>query len=361
MKIFYVITTIERGGAENQLLILVSELVKAGNEIHIFNLKGKSDLKNDFVELGAQVHTNLVKVNIISKIIILRFMISKMKPDIVHAHLPLAEIVARFSIKNNSKYIITRHFGGNFFPGKNKYISSWLGRVASKSASSVIAISNFVEKLLVKNREVYDISKIKTVYYGFNEKIFFNKNYDETQYASRKEKTNLKVIGTVARLSPEKDLDTLITAFANLIKTNPDFELHIAGGGRLENSLKDLCSQLDVTNKVKFLGRINDVPNFLKSLSIFILTSKFEGFGMVLLEAMACKKPIIAANNSAITEVVGKHGAGLFFETSNNSDLLLKIKKILTMSKKEMKYAQKNQIDFFSSKKMAEEVMKIYI
>jgi glycosyltransferase involved in cell wall biosynthesis len=326
----------------------------------VYFLKGSPALEKEFLLSGAFLHHDLSSVNTIRKIKLLRNYINILKPDVIHAHLPAAELVSCFSITKESKYIITRHFGGQFFPNKNFKFSSLLGRFASKKACSVIAISNHVKRILIMNNEVYDNRKIKRVYYGFSKLNFTKPTSNKNNKYHRLNLNDKITIGTVSRLSPEKDLETLICAFARIAKKNNNFELKIAGDGELKSNLMNLCIKLEIANKVKFVGKVTNTVKFYKSLDIFVLSSKYEGFGMVLLEAMACGLPIVAANNTAIKEVLGHSGAGLLFKTSNQFDLVKKINQCLEIKSEGMIMAQEKQLQSFSDVVMAKNIQKLY-
>jgi glycosyltransferase involved in cell wall biosynthesis len=102
------------------------------------------------------------------------------------------------------------------------------------------------------------------------------------------------------------------------------------------------------------------VEDFLQNLDLFILTSVYEGFGLVLLEAMANRTPIIAANNSAIPEVIGQNSRYLF-ETGNLRELSEKIIENLSVSpRSEIASIQSSRLVLFDSKTMSKSVNLIY-
>ena len=93
----------------------------------------------------------------------------------------------------------------------------------------------------------------------------------------------------------------------------------------MKQELQNLAEQLEIGSAVTWLGRTKKIPQFLSSIDLFVLSSKYEGFGLVLLEAMATGTAILAANNSAIPEVLGENYPGLF-ATYNSEELANKIK-----------------------------------
>ncbi|TKX83975.1 glycosyltransferase family 1 protein, partial [Halorubrum sp. SS5] len=111
-------------------------------------------------------------------------------------------------------------------------------------------------------------------------------------------------------LGPRKGVDLAIESFAALDR--PDVELLIAGTGRHEDRLRNLASELGVSNRVRFLGFVPDdeLPALYASSDLFVLLSSYEGYGLVLLESMACGTPVVASRAGGITTVVdGKSGA----------------------------------------------------
>jgi glycosyltransferase involved in cell wall biosynthesis len=119
-------------------------------------------------------------------------------------------------------------------------------------------------------------------------------------------------IGTIGRLVPQKDYPTFLNAFSNVLKSVPNTDLYVVGEGNLQEELINLSKSLGINDKVHWIGKTEYIKDFLSKIDLFILPSKYEGFGLVLLEAMVAKKPIIAANNSAIPEVLGKTYEGFF-------------------------------------------------
>jgi glycosyltransferase involved in cell wall biosynthesis len=162
---------------------------------------------------------------------------------------------------------------------------------------------------------------ISVVYYGINHQDFQLHDFDREKW--RQQEFNCEpedfVFGTISRLVPQKDLQTLINAFSKISKEIM-CKLVIVGDGVQRNELEKLVKSLNLESKVHFLGKRRDIPELLHAIDAFALTSKYEGLGLVLLEALASEVPIIAARNSAIKEIVNDEVA-LMFETSSVPDL----------------------------------------
>jgi len=313
-KVTHLITTIERGGAEKQLLTLASKQVESGLKVEVFFLKGKPELKKEFEKSGVAVNKLLVGKSYLKQIALLSKYIRK-NPSPIHAHLPKSELLAAIVVSN--KYLVfTRHNSEPFWPGGPRVISNLLSKFVCKRASQGIAISNAVKSYLIKRGEIPTGYIIDVVYYGFQKNGSANStSLNSITNLINGQSSNFK-IGTIGRLVPQKDYPTLLSAFSNVLEKLPDAELYVVGEGCLQKDLMELCKSLGVSSKVHWLGKTEYINEFFSKIDLFILPSKYEGFGLVLLEAMVAKKPIIAANNSAIPEVLGKTYEGLF-QTGN--------------------------------------------
>jgi len=353
MKIVHVITTIRRGGAETQLLTLVRQQINLGYEVSIFYLKDDPELEPDFVSAGANVKAMLVGKNFLQQALLFRQ--SLHEPNtIIHAHLPKSELIASLA-KSNNRFLISRHNSEPFYPGAPKLVSRLLSNWVSFRSFGCISISNTVKNYLIENRELLDSRNHWVVEYGFNS------NFSKLKYKPKVSSDIQFTIGTVARLVPQKDLPTLLKGFAIYSADNDAARLLIVGLGSEESNLKNLAEVLDISEKVNWVDRTSNVYDVMSTLNIFCLTSKYEGFGLVLLEAMQAEIPIVAANNSAIVEVLGEEYPFLF-RTSDQLDLVEKLKQLSNPQHRDeaIKYL-KMRLTLFSPEIMAKKIDVIYV
>ena len=135
----------------------------------------------------------------------------------------------------------------------------------------------------------------------------------------------------VGRLYPEKSIDTLINAVPYIVKKHQNLLIMIVGAGYLEPELKKLVKNLNIEKYVNFLGKISD-EDLIKAYNacdIFVLPSLAELEGMVVLEAMACGKPIVIANAEVSASRYFVDGNGLLFEPKNSHDLAEKLETLI--------------------------------
>jgi glycosyltransferase involved in cell wall biosynthesis len=306
MKILHIITTIERGGAEKAVLTLAIAQKERGHEVTVAPLKGELDLLPIFRNHGIHILTHLKDKNPLRQVSLLRKI--RDNYEVVHAHLPRAELVARGALKQGL-LVITRHNSEQFFPGAPKFLSSRISRSVTKK-STVIAISNAVLVFLARNKELHSTARCSVIYYGY---LPTEKKSSKSFEKSRSRLQNSVVnIGTISRLVPQKNLTLLLQLTHNLISRGHNVVTSIVGAGSQEFFLRKWVSDAGIEKSVRFLGKSDRISEFLQELDFFVLTSTYEGFGLVLLEACDNSVPIIASNISAIPEVLGSNHPGLF-------------------------------------------------
>ena len=214
---------------------------------------------------------------------------------------------------------------------------------------------------MIKRGEIPTGYIIDVVYYGFQKDCSTNSvGFNFITNLMNNQSSNFK-IGTIGRLVPQKDYPTLLSAFSNALKSVPNIELYVVGEGYLQKDLIELGKSLGVNSKVHWLGKTEYINDFLSKIDLFVLSSKYEGFGLVLLEAMAAKKPIIAADNSAIPEVLGKTYEGLFL-TGDANALAHQIKTVISDKNFSERLVQSysSQLSSFDPSAMNKNVKSIY-
>ncbi len=358
-KIIHLITTLERGGAEKQLLILVKEQVSQELNVEVMYLKGKPDLKQEFEQLGVKVSDFVANKKFISQVKILKKYFRDYS-GLVHTHLPRAEVIAFLTV-NKKRYVISRHNHEQFWPSAPKVVSVLLSRISASRATGGIAISRTLKKYLIQNKEISKKFPMQVIYYGFSRKS--GSDLDQTSHKTQifTQTNDSFKLGIISRLVPGKDYPTLFKAFRRVLEKYGKIDLYIVGDGNQKEELSLLVKTLGINRNVFWLGKIDGVSKFLSELDLFVFTSKGEGFGLVVLEAMLASKPILAANNSAIPEVLGKSYSGLF-ETGNYKELALKISKVIESSEysKALIDSYQPQIELFNPNLMAKLVKQTY-
>ncbi|RDZ44869.1 glycosyltransferase family 1 protein [Haloferax sp. Atlit-10N] len=169
---------------------------------------------------------------------------------------------------------------------------------AGHDADKVIAISDHAYEQLTTSYGL-DVADVEMIPHGVDTDWFYPR--DEQHPAVDPDKTTLLYVG---RLGARKGLRLGLQAVAQV--NDPNLEFLIAGTGRHEERLRDLAAELGIENRIRFLGYVADeeLPKLYSSADVFILPSRYEGFGLVLLEAVACGTPVIGVDAGGIPTAV---------------------------------------------------------
>lgn len=330
MKILHVITTINRGGAENHLLDLTTGQAAEGHTVAVCYLKGDGYWCQALVERGIRVELlDLGRYGDPRPAFRLRSLLDEIGPDIVHAHMPPAELYARLALLGRKRpaLVISKHNDEPFYRGPGQFaMRSW---VAAR-ASTIIAISDAVKGYTQREITSYR-GAVRTVHYGIDVGPY--ESVRPADVAALRAGWGIPddawAIGTVARLVPQKSLHVLIAAYAAYLRrASKPSRLVIVGRGPLENELKQQASTLGIADSVIWAGFRSDIPVVMNAFDAFALTSKYEGFGLVLLEAMAARKPVLATGVSAIPEIVRDGETGLLCEPENVEEIARALKQL---------------------------------
>ncbi|MBD3410853.1 MAG: glycosyltransferase [Ignavibacteriales bacterium] len=130
-------------------------------------------------------------------------------------------------------------------------------------------------------------------------------------FRSRGVPENARVVGFLGRLCEQKGVDVLIEAFARVAEKRADVVLALAGEGEMEALVRERARAGGVEERVLFLGFLDDPAPFLKAIDLFVLSSRWEGFGIVLAEAMAAGKPCVTTDAGSVVEIVEDKTTGL--------------------------------------------------
>ena len=357
-SILHLITTIDRGGAENQLLILVEQQILLGNRVEIIYLKGTGELNASLNDIGATVHTKFANRNIFLQIISIRKHLRKFT-GIRHAHLPRAELLSVFTSWEKNLFV-SRHNAEPFFPGVPAIISIILSRLVEKRSNMIICISEAVFQFLLDSREVSSSRKLQVLLYGFTPPSKNPVLLRSKVRASLNITDDTFLVGTVSRLVEQKNIPCLMKAFQIVHENQPRSVLIIIGDGPLREDLKIIAAELKIDGHVIWVKHSQQIMELMAAMDVFVLTSYYEGFGMVLLESMSSRTPIVASNVSAIPEVLGRDYPFLA-EVDAQTDFASKILKFHEIENQEWfkAYSEKRVLKF-DSNLMAKKLNSFY-
>lgn len=178
--------------------------------------------------------------------------------------------------------------------------------------------------------------------FGLNqEKVFLIPNSISIQTESlKKDKNQVPVIGTIGRLSKEKGFDHFLHALRILKDRNIQFRAIIGGDGEEMVELLNLAKILHIENQVKFLGWIDDKGSFFKKINLFCLPSAEEAFGIVLLEAMNYRVPIVATECHGPVDIISNGVSGLLCKIGNPQSMAESLEKLINDHESQRRYSE---------------------
>lgn len=312
MKILYVCTSTDTGGAEKALFALARAAKKEGHGVKIISLLpmgsvGKEMLSEGWevisLDLRGKIHP-LETAGVLARLI---REIQIFEPDVVHASLFRAVMLCRLAKKRIPfKLITTPHYDLS----KKNYFLRLLDRALKNMDDLSCAESQSTADFLVKKQK-YDADKIRQISNGVNGTFFHPDNALRLPMRQNLGFSASNVVfACVARLSEEKNHFTLLESFSSLWQKNPHVRLLLVGDGPEKKKLEDLCRQKGIENAVLFTGEVRDVYSYLLACDVFILLSHIESLPLSLLEACSCEKASIVSKSGDMARVVlhGKSG-----------------------------------------------------
>jgi glycosyltransferase involved in cell wall biosynthesis len=315
VKVAHFIATLDIGGAEKQLLTLCTEQSKHGYEVVVFPLKGSNSLAKSFEYNGIKIDNRLMVKGSLRQLFGFISVIFECRGYIFHAHSAKAQLFLSILPKYFRRQLIfSKHDSMRFIRRGPKLVSSVLSRWVQYRCARFITISNSIVTVMEAEGYLFDKNKTTTSYYGISQEekeVIQGSNRDGVRSQWKVNKRTF-VIGTVGRLIEEKNHMFLINAFEQFLKDFPNAYLVICGYGPLEIKIRSAIEERNLGMKIKLLTREPDVKQLYLGFDLFVLPSKTEGFGLVLLEAMAAHLPIIASEVGSIPEVLGEKHPGMF-------------------------------------------------
>ncbi len=297
-KIALFIPSLRGGGAERVFVNLANEFSNRGLNVDlILTEKVGPYIQN----LSREI--NIVDLNskrALSSLFPLIKYIKKEEIDVLISalpHLNIITILANTFSLNKVKVIVTEH---NYFSEEQKSVS-FLKRVITKlfikliygKAKAVVAVSQGVADDLVENISIKR-SNLYVIYNPINIEIISKESKKEVEHKWLKNKKR-PVILSVGRLTKQKDFPTLIKAFAKL-REKKEIKLIILGEGEDREKLEILIKELKLENDINMRGFVDNPYSYMLNSDVFVLSSIYEGFGNVLVEAMACGTPIVSTD-----------------------------------------------------------------
>ncbi|MBU1045151.1 MAG: glycosyltransferase family 4 protein [Candidatus Omnitrophica bacterium] len=250
----------------------------------------------------------------------------------------------------------------DYFKTSVKWRCEQFTRHAVLKAEKIIAISESTKKDIIDYYKV-DPKKVEVIYHGVEDDFKPGVSQEKIDLVCEKHGITLPFILFVGVLQPRKNISCLIRAFKQVVEAGKDMQLVIAGGkGWMYDEILNTARLSGIRERIIFTGYTpkSDVICLLNAAKVFVLPSLYEGFGLPILEAMACGVPVIASHVSSMPEIV--QDAGILIDPDNQQKITQALLDILNnqnlaqiLIAKGLKIAQS-----FTWEKTARKTLKLY-
>jgi len=366
-NVLIVIDSLGLGGAEN---LVFSSLKYCDRNrfnycVATVTKNPKKNLIREIQDIGFSVMDIGSKFNIIEIILILFKLVKiilKNKIEIVHSHLFYANIISRFAVLfarvlffRKIRMITTLHnpdYSSEYNSSMKFKIRKIIDVLSGKIINNrFIAVSSYVKRDFENECGFLNIS---VVYNGIDlEKYLFEE----------KRNNELQKILFVGRFEDRKGVWELIHAYNFLKKKFPGISLEFAGDGVLKEEIENFVIEQGLKD-VKFHGYIKTIQDYLKKGDLLIVPSHYEGFGIVIIEAMAAGIPVMATNVTAIPEIIQHGQNGLLIQPKSSEEIVSMVSKIKEHNAEKIKNiierARNDVIERFDIQKQVKKIEKLY-
>lgn len=354
MKVLHFSSAHTWRGGEQQIAYLFEELENIGVQQWIFCRSGS--------ELAAYClfhnwpHFTYWKGFSINPIIgfQLKNLCRQLSVDLVHLHDSHSHTFAYMSalIGNPTPYVLSRRVD---FPVKNSLLSK--NKYNHPSIKKIISVSHKVQTILAP--AITDHTKLEVIHSGIDLSKF---QYENTGIL-RKEfeiRDTTTIIANVAAIAPHKDYYTFVDTAAVLLKKQQNLHFFIIGADGGEGvAIQNYINEKDLPAFISLIGFRKDIPEILPEVDVFLFTSKEEGLGTSVLDALACGVPVVATNAGGIPEMIKHQHNGLLAPVGDSGLLAKHVETVLFQEELATKFIENGKVVVQSFDK-AESAKKTY-
>jgi len=355
MRVVHVDSAHEWRGGESQALLVAQEMAARGHAVTVACQSGG--------ELEARARAARLDVRALAfrgdlgprAILDLRSVLRETRPDIVHVHDPHATgagLMAVRTIEAPRPHLVASRRVPLPLRGP-------LSLLKYRSCDRVLAVSRAVARELVAGG--FPPQRLAVVHDGVPDRAPARDGADPA--AALGIPAGARIIGNVAALSEHKDHGTLLAAMPEVLRAVPDSVLVIVGEGPLRAALEDEARRRGLARRCVFTGFRADVDGLMTRFSVFCLTSRLEGLGTSLLDAMCFSRPVVATATGGIPEAVRHRETGLLVPVGNAAALATALVALLRDPHRRERMGQAGRRCFeerFTARRMVDETLRVY-
>lgn len=321
---------------------------KLGVKVFIVDMKREISIGKDF--------ESMIKIYKVLKDI---------KPDIVYTHSSKAGGLGRIPAKLVGARNIYNPHGWAFdmnVSNKKKIMFKYVEKILGYITNEIIAISQYEKNIAIRENIIRE-NKISVIENAIDLDNF-NKNYDSKKLLDElKWDEGCIIIGMIARLSEQKSPHTFLDIAIKLSNKYPECRFLMVGDGNQRDEIEYRIKDNNLQDKFYITGWVDNPYKYLNIFNIALLTSKWEGFGLVIPEYMAAQKPIVASNIGGIANIIEDGNNGFLIDNLNVNEFVEKIIKIIESDKvkrKLVKNAYQTIIKKYDFKRVVDQHVKLF-
>ena len=358
MNILYVITGLGIGGAEKVVCDLADQMAEEDHEVKIVYLTGDKVIspKSPNIEI---IYLGLNGINsFVSASLKYRQLIKKFRPDIVHAHMVHANIFTRLNRIGGKVPRLINSAHSNNEGGRNRMLAYRATHHLADYTTNVSnnACENFRQLKAVPNNDIH------VVYNG----VDINKFTYHAHTLKSPKINDEKIFIAIGRFHEAKDYPNLIQAYSLLLRESNNLIITLQIVGQTDEiiylEIKKLIATHNLEDKVKIMGRQDNIPKLLSKADFLVLSSKYEGLPTVVIEAMASGTFVIATDCGGTAEIMGD--TGILVPPQDSQALAQAMRQALNLTDEQISSnnirARKRIEELFSLEKSVEKWLEIY-
>ncbi|MDI6809216.1 MAG: glycosyltransferase [Candidatus Eisenbacteria bacterium] len=322
ISVLHIIGALDVGGAEKNLVGLATSLSSLGFDVTIATVSRRGTLADELESHGIEVRNIGFRMRyFVPGLLRLISLLREKNIDVIHTHLYQAGILGRIAgtMAQVPVVVTTEHTLTPWKKRRHILLEKMLIPFTDRYHATCTAV--------VENRirvEGLPEKKLLVIPNGVDTTIFQPKPMPTALKESLGVDTT-KAFGTVARLVPAKGMEFFLRASQKVMKEYPGSRALIVGDGPLMEKLTNYAAELGISDKVRFFGERNEVPELVRMMDIFVLSSLREGLPLSLLEASACGKPIVATRVGGNEDIVIDGVTGFLVQKEDSDSLAEKI------------------------------------